>query len=235
MHGVIPIPAPATCEVLEGTPVVQTDVPFELTTPTGAALMKALSERFGPAGEMSLEKTGYGAGDDRPTPVPNVLRVYDGTPVRDSESVVVLESNLDNVSAEAIGFLMDTLLEAGALDVFFTPIVMKKSRPAQKISVLCRRGDQCRLEEIVFRNVPTLGIRSHSVSRRVLDRRHVSVSTQWGTVRVKEALSAGRTLHAWPEYEDIRRIATVHGVGISRVREAVMAKYNETRRCGGES
>ena len=229
MHGVIPIPAPATCEILRDTPVVQVDTAFELTTPTGAALMKALAERFGPAPEMVLRGIGYGAGDDRPGEVPNVLRVYEGSAERGARPLAIMETNLDNVSAEAIGFLMDALLGAGALDVFFTPVVMKKSRPAQKLSVLCRPGDEVRLGELIFRHVPTLGIRSFPVSRRALERRHVAVSTPWGRVRVKEALMEGRTIHAWPEYEDIKSVAEKYGLGINRVREAVMAKYNEGR------
>jgi hypothetical protein len=207
-------------------PVVQTPSTFEFTTPTGAALMVALCERFGVMPELILSATGYGAGSDRPTPLPNVLRLFAGaTASHDEPPVMVFETNIDNAAGEDIGHTLGALLAAGALDAFLTPIQMKKSRPAQVLTCVCRASDQAALEDIVFRHLPTLGIRSHAVTRRVLERRQVPVATPWGTVRVKEALRAGIVLHASPEYEDLCTCAEKHGVGIGEVRREVMARY----------
>ncbi len=225
-HGQLPLPAPATVELLRGVPAVQTPSPFELTTPTGAALMVALCDRFGLMPELTLSATGYGAGSDRPTPLPNVLRVFAGEPASLEESgVVVFETNIDNAAGEDVGHTLGALLAAGALDAYLTPIQMKKSRPAQVLTCVCRASDQAALEDIVFQHLPTLGIRSHVATRRVLERRHVPVTTPWGEVRVKEACRAGRVLHASPEYEDLRACAEKHGVGIGHVRREVIARY----------
>ncbi len=230
MHGPIPVPAPATCELLQGIPVRQTDSEYELTTPTGAALMAALAEEYGPAPEMVLEKVGYGAGSDRPTPVPNVLRVFQGSATPGEERVLVVETNIDNVSAEDLGYLVGAVLEAGALDAFLTPLTMKKSRQAQKLSVLCRPERHPELEDLIFRNIPTLGIRSYPVTRRVLERRHREITTPWGPVRIKEAVRRDTVLHAWPEYEDLKAIAATHDLGIASLREKIMELYRQQNR-----
>ncbi|HAK97076.1 MAG TPA: nickel pincer cofactor biosynthesis protein LarC [Planctomycetes bacterium] len=225
-HGRLPLPAPATIELVRGAPVVQLPHPFEFTTPTGAALVMALVERFGPLPELVLSGTGYGAGADRPTPFPNVLRVLAGTaPAAVDAPAVVFETNIDNAGGEDVGHVLSALLAAGALDAFAAPVQMKKSRPAQVLTCICRAADQAALEDIVFRNLPALGIRSYGVSRRILDRRHVAVATPWGSVRVKEALRGGVVLHATPEYEDLRACADAHGIGIGLIRRAAMASY----------
>ncbi len=225
-HGCLPLPAPATVELLRGAPVVQSPHPFEFTTPTGAALVMALVERFGPLPELVLAGTGYGAGKDRPTPFPNVLRVLAGTtPAAGDAPAVVFETNIDNAGGEDVGHVLSALLAAGALDAFAAPVQMKKSRPAQVLTCICRASDQAALEDIVFTNLPTLGIRSYGVTRRVLDRRHVDVTTPWGTIRVKEAIRNGVVLHATPEYEDLHACAETHGIGIGQIRRAAMASY----------
>jgi len=228
-HGRIPLPSPATCEILRGVPVRQLDTPFELTTPTGAALMVSLAENFGPAPDLVLECVGYGAGSDRPTPLPNVLRVlYGRRSSAHAEGLVVLETNLDNVSAELSASLVDFLFEQGALDVFFTPIVMKKSRPAHKLSVLCTEALRERIEQVIFEQIPTLGIRRIQVERTALERRRRKLQTPWGELHVKEALRRGRVIHAWPEYEDLREAARRAGLGIERMRAEIMRRYQET-------
>ena len=225
-HGPIPVPAPATVEILRQVPIRQVDCPYELTTPTGAALMVALAERFGTAPDMVLTAVGYGAGADRPTPLPNVLRVFLGeSDGPAAEFLTVCETTIDNTGGEALGYLLERLLEAGALDAFFTPIVMKKSRPAQTLTVLCRTTDQPALEALIFQQVPTLGIRSFAVARHALSRHFVTLQTPWGEVRIKEAWREGSVLHAWPEYEDLRRAATGHDRGITALREDVMDLY----------
>jgi len=234
-HGRLPLPAPATVELLRGAPVVQLPHPFEFTTPTGAALVMALVDRFGPLPELVLSGTGYGAGSERPTPFPNVLRVLAGSaPATADAPAVVFETNIDNAAGEDIGHVLAALLAAGALDAFAAPVQMKKSRPAQVLTCVCRPADQAALEEIVFRNLPTLGIRSHGVSRRILDRRHVKVATPWGTVRVKEALRGGVVLHATPEYDDLHACAEAHRIGIGLIRRAAMAAYAQRREGRGE-
>ena len=224
-HGSIPLPAPATAELLAGVPVRQVDCGFELTTPTGAALMTVLAEQFCSLPDMIVAKTAYGAGDDRPSPLPNVLRVFAGKAAPASEPLLCLETNIDNAPAEDLALVLDRLMEEGALDAFFTPVIMKKSRPAALLTCLCREADRMRLEDLVLAHLPTLGIRAYRVDRRARDRRVVSVPTRWGPVRIKEAVDGAHVAHASPEYEDLRRIAAAHAVGIGRVRREVMAAY----------
>lgn len=228
MHGEIPVPAPATVALLSGVPVKQLDTPFEMTTPTGAALMKVLAHDFGCLPDMVLEKTGYGAGSERATALPNVLRAMTGSAAGSgvtADAVMVLETNLDNVPAEDTGYVLEALMAKGALDAFLTPITMKKSRLGQKLTVLCRPGDQAGLEKLIFLHLPTLGIRSHAASRHILNRRQVPLETPWGTVRIKVSESDGALSHATIEYEDLKKAAQETGLGLDELRKKIMALY----------
>jgi uncharacterized protein (TIGR00299 family) protein len=227
IHGQIPLPAPATVVLLKGIPVQGSKIEMELVTPTGALLLSTLCIAFGPLPAMSLTGQGYGAGG-RDLPIPNVIRLLLGEQ-RDArkgagaiENMVLLETNVDDNSGEMNGYVMEKLFAAGALDVFFTPIQMKKNRPATLISVLSRPEDVDVLERILFRETSTLGVRRQPVERCCLERESKTVETPYGPIRVKVAhLQDGSTKCA-PEYEDCRQAAEAHGVPLRVTYEAAL-------------
>jgi len=214
-HGVFPVPAPATLEILKSVPVYSQNAKKELTTPTGAAIVKALCSSFGTFPAFTIEKTGYGLGK-RDMETPNVLRVIIGTKKLVS-NFVMLETNIDNMNPEIYTYLFPKLLENGALDVFVTPIVMKKSRPANILSVLCKAENVEFIEDIIFTETTTLGIRKYVVDRSELDRRFEKVSTKYGDITLKIAYRNGRSIKFSPEFEDCNKIATATGVPILQI------------------
>lgn len=227
-HGKFPAPAPATLELLQGAPVYSSDVQAELVTPTGAAIVKTLVRNFGAFPSMKNFKAGYGAGSRDFSGHPNVLRltVGEASDVKTAaEPVVVLEANLDDLNPQVFGYVMDRLLEEGALDVFTVPVQMKKNRPGTLLTVLCKPGDAEKLTKIVFAETTTLGVRWREEQREVLERRFVSVETQWGAVRVKVANLNGTVANYAPEYEDCRCIAAEHGVPLKSVMQAAVQSY----------
>ena len=204
-HGIFPVPAPATLEILKGVPVYSKNAKKELTTPTGAAILKAVCSEYGVSPEFTIDKIGYGLGK-RDMETPNVLRVILGLKKKVSE-LVILETNIDNMNPEIYSYLFPKLLDNRALDVFVTPILMKKNRPANMLSVLCSEGEAAQLEEILFVETTTLGIRKYKVERDELERRFEKVETPYGLVTVKYAYKNGELLKFAPEFEDCRRIA----------------------------
>jgi pyridinium-3,5-bisthiocarboxylic acid mononucleotide nickel chelatase len=213
-HGSIPLPAPATLELLEGVPVRGSDINKELVTPTGAAILTSVVHGFGNIPEMRLGKTGYGAGK-MDLPVPNVLRLITGEEINNAypdlffheEHLVCLETNIDNMNPEIYSYLTERLFDVGALDVALVPIYMKKNRPGTMIKVLCKEEDADAMMRIVLYETTTLGIRKYSVDRFSLERQVIKLSTRYGEVQVK---FTKRGENAWdyaPEYEDCRRIA----------------------------
>ena len=229
-HGTFPLPAPATVGILQGVPVHHRECGYELTTPTGAALARGFARGFGMMPDMTIEAVGYGAGNDRPGEIPNLLRVILGTantsPERDR--VTLLETHLDDTNPQWLGHLMDRLLEAGALDVSVTPILMKKSRPAHRLSVMVSPANTRTVEDLLFRETTTFGIRKQEIDRLVLARRWVDVVTDWGTVRVKVGERDGEVLSATPEYEDLRKLAEANGRSLKDAHQRVMQRYSET-------
>jgi hypothetical protein len=220
-HGTIPLPAPATVRLAEGFPVEHTEIEGELTTPTGAAILTALAESFGPAPPMTLDASGLGAGSADRAERPNALRVLLGeTEDAASDRVVVLEANIDDATPEVIGYASGALLDAGALDVFAVPIQMKKSRPAALLSVIARPELRSKLEAILFRETTTFGVRRREELRTTLARRTVEIDVPGGTVRVKLGMLAGEVVTAAPEYEDCARLARERGVPLRRVYDA---------------
>jgi len=219
-HGTFPIPAPATAMLVQGVPIVETDIEAELVTPTGAAIVTTLAERFGPLPTMTVRTVGFGAGS-RDLPRPNVLRLFLGeeTPTAAPVEIVGLETNLDDLPGEITGFLMDRLFAAGALDVFFTPIQMKKNRPGVLVRVLCAPQDETTCTEILFRETTTLGVRRTAYTRTVLPRETRTVETPYGPVRVKVS-RWGEIERAEPEYEDCRQLAEAQGVPLLAVYQA---------------
>jgi len=228
-HGRLPVPAPATVELLKGVPTYGGPVEAELVTPTGAAIVTTACQRFGPMPAMTVKDVGLGAGR-LDLPQPNLLRLFVGEAAQRprEQHLVLIETNLDNMNPELFGNLMDRLFSAGALDVFYTPIVMKKSRPATLVSVLAEPPLADRLCEILFRDTTTLGIRVTEAARRCLNREWRLVETNYGRVRVKVGRLGSEIINAAPEYEDCREAAEAHGVPVKTVYEAAQAAFRES-------
>lgn len=212
-HGMLPVPMPATLEILKDykIPFYRGDVHTELVTPTGAAIVAGLAESYGEMPFMISDRVGYGAGT-KDLDIPNLLRGLLLEEDKEGEDqVCLLEANLDDLSGESLGYVMDTLLDQGALDVYFTPIFMKKNRPATQLSVLCDVKRQKEIADIIFRETTTLGIRSAEVHRYLLERSTVTKETSLGKLRFKKSLYKGQ--ERWkPEYEDVKRIAREKGL-----------------------
>ena len=219
-HGVLPVPAPATVELLRGVPVYCTGPPFELTTPTGAAIIGSTASAFGAMPLIRLAAIGTGAGGHDPGAWPNVLRVFVGSEEAGQDDVTVLETNIDDMDSRLYPHVMERLMEAGALDVWLTAILMKKGRPANKLSVMCTAELAPALTDIVLGETTSLGLRSHTATRSVLERSVRKVRTRFGLIRVKEAIQSGRALRAVPEYEDCRRAAKRNAVAVADVIKA---------------
>ncbi len=228
-HGAMPIPAPAVVELLRGAPLYSRGVPVELVTPTGAATLAALAEGYGDMPLMRLEAVGYGAGTHR-LEFPNVLRVLIGEEespidrttapsVAPAGSDVVLETNVDDLNPEMYEYVIERLLDAGAHDVWLQPIVMKKSRPAITVKVLCSPMGEEALRRVLFRETGTLGVRSAPVTKTALERNVVKVETKHGPVAVKIGMLDGVPLTVAPEYEDCAAVARAAGVPARDVRE----------------
>ena len=237
-HGTFPVPAPATVELLKGAPVYSSGIQAELVTPTGAAIVATLAKRFEPFPKMRIDKTGYGAGTRDFSGHANVLRITVGETLAEAlagegtrathlstETVTVLEANLDDMNPQVFGYLMDRLLDAGALDVFSTPVQMKKNRPGTLLTVLAKPASADELSQIIFAETTTLGVRRREESREVLARKFVTVSTRFGDVRMKLASLNGSVSHYAPEYEDCRRIAAEQRVPLKLVMQEAVQEY----------
>lgn len=231
-HGRLPVPAPATAELLQGLPVHGECGPGERVTPTGAAIVAALGSGFGKQPDMGLERIGCGAGGKDFPDCPNILRAFLGTvaasQTRDDE-VIVAETNIDDSTPEVLGYVMERLLEAGALDCFFSPIQMKKNRPAVLLSFLCRPGDLASLARLVLAETSAIGLRHSPAGRITLERCIEERPTQFGTVRFKLVFSDGRLLRCAPEYEDCRRIARELGIPCREVMERLASENWQSR------
>lgn len=222
-HGQIPLPAPATAALLKDAPVVGSDIEKELVTPTGAALLSSLAAGFGPIPAMTLRAVGYGAGG-RDLPIPNLVRLFIGDQVTSArlgvESVVVLETNIDDLNPQVYDYVMARLFKAGALDVFLSPIQMKKNRPGTLLRVICRPGDVDAMTDILLAETSTLGVRQQIMARVSLRREMQTVETPFGAVRIKIATLTGGERRAAPEYDDCRRLAEEAGAPLREVYRA---------------
>ena len=225
-HGNLPVPAPATAELLRGAPTYSSGIPRELVTPTGAAIVAAVASGFGPQPEMTVQAIGLGAGSADLAEQANILRLFVGETVtrrsdpltaHDEEDVVMLEANLDDMSPQVYGYFAERALEAGALDVFSTPVQMKKNRPGQLVTVLCAPADKEKFSDLLFRETTTLGVRQSHVKRRTLQRESITVETSFGAVRMKIARLNGHILNVAPEYEDCQRLAVERSVPLKQV------------------
>jgi uncharacterized protein (TIGR00299 family) protein len=231
-HGTFPVPAPATLELLKDAPVYSSGLQAELVTPTGAAIVKTLASRFAAFPEMKIEKSGYGAGSRDFPGHPNVVRLTVGEAPSTalaaktaSETITVLEANLDDLNPQVFGYVMDRLLEEGALDAFGMPVQMKKNRPGTLLTVLCKPEDSSKLTHLIFTETTTLGVRRRDEIRQTLARRWENVGTRWGEVRIKIASMNGTVTNYAPEYEDCRRIAAEHHVPLKTVMSEAVEGY----------
>jgi uncharacterized protein (TIGR00299 family) protein len=223
-HGRFPVPPPAVTELLKGVPFYSTDIQGELLTPTGAAIITTVCKKFGPIPKMTTEVTGYGAGTRQYENFPNVLRVLLGETEVDAatdERLWMIETNIDDMSPQLTGHVMDRAFELGALDCYFTPVQMKKNRPGVLLSVLCSHENKERLLNLLFTETTTIGVRSYEVERRALRRTMVRVETPYGPIDVKVAHLNGRIVNEMPEFEQCRTAATRAGVPVKVVEDAV--------------
>jgi len=238
-HGTLPVPAPATVELLKDAPVYSSGIQAEMVTPTGAAIVKTLARRFAEFPEMKIETSGYGAGSRELAGQPNVVRLVIGEEASSLagkttlETISVLEANLDDLNPQVFGYVMDRLLEEGALDVFGIPVQMKKNRPGALLTVLCKPESASKLTELIFAETTTLGVRRREEVRQTLARRWENVRTQWGEVRIKIASINGTITNYAPEYEDCRRIAAEHHVPLKTVMQEAARVYTNGGRKQG--
>jgi len=237
-HGILPVPAPATADMLRGVPTYASGIQRELVTPTGAAIITALAPHFGPQPAMITHGIGYGAGTAELSEQANLLRLLVGesavTEPRDfsGEIITVLEANLDDMSPQIYGYFAQRAFEAGALDVYVTPVQMKKNRPGQLITVLCKSEIAEGLTNLLFRETTTLGVRRSNVQRQILQRESVEVETSFGIVRMKVGLLNGRTVNATPEYEDCRVIAENRGIPLKEVLAEAVSQFQRNAGVG---
>jgi pyridinium-3,5-bisthiocarboxylic acid mononucleotide nickel chelatase len=223
-HGIIPVPAPATVEILQGIPIKSGIVPFETTTPTGAAILACNAEEFTEHTDFKITKVGYGLGD-RDLEIPNALRVFLGEmqDTEETEEQYLLETNIDDMNPEFFSYVEEKLFIAGALDVFKTPIVMKKGRPATKLSVLANAKTEKDVTEILWKETTSIGLRKFKVDKIMLRREFSKVTTKYGDVTVKTSIYEGKTIKHKAEYEDCRKIADKNGIPLAEVYRAVEA------------
>jgi len=233
-HGHYPVPAPATMTLLKGTPVYAGVERAELVTPTGALLVTGYARQFGPIPAMRVDRIGYGAGTRDFPQSPNVLRVLIGEldAAAPSHSVSVIEAEIDDMNPQIFGVLMDRVLAEGALDVFYTPIQMKKNRPGTLLTVVCAPARRECITAVIFRETTTIGVRYRDTARECLDRESITVATELGPVRIKLARRRGELLNALPEFDDCARLAAEHRVPAKHVQALAMNAYLETTKRG---
>ncbi len=257
-HGKFPVPPPAVVELLKNIPIYSTEIEGELITPTGAAIIATVCEEFGQIPEMKIEQTAYGAGTREYKDFPNVLRLFlgeiepqrrenaeeenypqintdehrlktkDQRPKTENHNLLLLETNIDDLSPQILGFVMERAFELGALDCWFTPIHMKKNRPATMISILCDNEKREVLSELLYTETTTLGIRAREIERNCLPREIVKVETEFGEVSVKIARYGGKIVNAKPEYEQIREIALQSKKTLREIEREVLEKLNQS-------
>ncbi|MDR3736832.1 MAG: nickel pincer cofactor biosynthesis protein LarC [Acidobacteriaceae bacterium] len=234
-HGTFPVPAPATADLLRGLPTYSAHVQMELVTPTGAAIIRALAPSFAARPVMLVDRIGYGAGTRNTPGFPNVLSLSIGEssataipqpPTYENEQpVTVLETALDDLSPQILAHVAETALATGALDVMLTPVIMKKGRPGTLLTILCNESERAALQQLIFRETSTIGVRIRHDRRICLDRTLTTVQTPYGPIRIKVATLAGEELNAAPEFEDCRAAAQQHNVAVKLVQQAALTAF----------
>jgi uncharacterized protein (TIGR00299 family) protein len=220
-HGILPVPAPATLELLKDYPIYSSNIPFELTTPTGASIISGLLAVPIPIPDMKLEKIGYGAGKKDLPNRPNVLRILIGkeTNQSDEESIVIMETNIDDMNPQIYENVVEKLFDAGALDVFLENIIMKKGRPAIKLSVLLKETELEKISNILFNETTTIGVRFYKAFRKTLPRDFKRIKTEYGNIRVKRALLDDEFIKLSVEYDDLKKLSKETGIEIKKIEE----------------
>jgi pyridinium-3,5-bisthiocarboxylic acid mononucleotide nickel chelatase len=233
-HGRFPVPAPATLEILKGIPLASIDEAFEFITPTGAAIVAEFAAEFGPMPAMKIEKIGYGAGSRSLKGRPNVLRAVLGEAVEtagseglERDTILRMETNIDDLSPEMVGAVTEQLLKEGALDTFLTPIQMKKNRPALLLTVLCEEGLATKLAEVIFRQTTSFGVRMDRVERLKLERKFETVETAYGKISVKLGILRGETLQVSPEFESCKAASEKTGTAIRVIYDAAVQAWGK--------
>jgi pyridinium-3,5-bisthiocarboxylic acid mononucleotide nickel chelatase len=223
-HGRLPVPAPATLKLLKGIPVFSTGVKTELTTPTGAALIGFYADKFQSVPEMTIAEDGYGAGSHIISAMPNLLRIMVGEmSLKETDSLVMIETNIDDMNPEIFDAVMESLFKAGALDVYFSSVIMKKSRPATKVSVLAEQKEREVLSKILLRETTSFGVRFYDVGRLTLDREMQNLKTSYGVIKIKIGSLDGETVQAAPEFEDCRNAARKKKIPVKKVYDDILA------------
>jgi pyridinium-3,5-bisthiocarboxylic acid mononucleotide nickel chelatase len=227
-HGLLPVPAPATVRLLGDAPVYSGAVQKELVTPTGALIATTFATSFGPLPAMSVERVGYGAGERDDPSTPNVLRVLVGRAAENTaraERVTVIECEIDDMNPQIFGVVMDQLHAAGALDVYYTSVQMKKNRPGTLLTVVAKPERQGEIADLIFRETTTIGLRHYEVDRECLQRELVTIETPLGTVRFKVARRDGRVMNAVPEFEDCAKLAAASNLPVKEVQAIAIKAY----------
>jgi hypothetical protein len=229
-HGTIPIPSPATVALLKDIPVFGSGLEHEMVTPTGAALVKSLATSFGVIPPMIIEKIGYGTGSRDLSDRPNLVRILIGkeSPQQDIDTVAMLETHIDDMNPEWLGYLMDRLFEAGALDVTFTPVQMKKNRPGVNLRVLAKPGLRDSLTDILLRESTALGVRFSYYQRKILKRSRAEIDSPWGKIHVKKVFNTDGSPYFQPEYEACREIALKNKVALKEIYYWIMAQNKKS-------
>jgi uncharacterized protein (TIGR00299 family) protein len=227
-HGLLPVPAPATAELLTGIPWYQSSTPFELATPTGAAVISTLGTSFGLLPPMKVGRIAYGAGDKDVPDRPNVLRLMLGeqTAAYEEDSSVLIETNIDDMNPQVYDYLIDKLMHQGAQDAYLTPIIMKKGRPAVLLSVLTDTSETDRLIDAIFRETTSIGVRVREVGRKKLSREIREIDTVYGTIKIKISRRGEEIFTVTPEYEDCKKIADEKQMPLKTVMEAAIASFS---------
>ena len=230
-HGVFPVPAPATVKLLGDVPVYSRGAQNELVTPTGALIVSTYAASFGPLPSMTIDRVGYGAGVRDDPQTPNVLRVFLGRAGDQpaAERVTVIECEIDDMNPQIFGVAMDRLYAAGALEVFYVPVQMKKNRPGTLLTVVAPTERRPALAEVIFRETTTIGLRHYEVDRECLAREMVSVETPLGPVRFKIARRDGRIVNATPEFDDCAKLAAAHDISVKDVQALAIQVYGVNR------
>lgn len=216
-HGTMAVPVPATTEIFANSNVKfrQIDIDTELVTPTGAAIIAELSSEFTTLPAMKIKKVGWGSGT-KDLKIPNVLKVYYGEIQEENQKIVVMETNIDDCSGEILGYTEEVLFQNGALDVFYTPIFMKKNRPAYRLTVVCKETDILKLQNIIFKETTTIGIRYRYEYRTELERKVITIDTKYGKLQAKKVVNNGET-YIYPEYESIKELAEKNNIPLKEV------------------
>lgn len=225
-HGTLPVPAPATLKILKGVPIYGTEIPHELVTPTGAAIVVTLAESFGRMPDMIVEKSGYGAGKRELESIPNLLRIITGTAVdrqtgRQQDSIVMVETCIDDMNPEVFSFLMERLFAEGALDVYWIPVFMKKNRPGTMVQALCRKDQKNAVIACILSETTSSGVRFYDVERCILEREKITIDTVYGSLQAKRIVSPDGSERVVPEYEVCKKIALEKNIPIRIVYDEI--------------